>query len=224
MRSFFKFLLVVAIGLSIYLCVDSILRPIRFEQEKSMRYDAVIGRLVDIRTAQVEFRNAHGLYANNFDTLIGFVKYGRIPFVLKEGVLSDRQLEDGLTEEKAAEIVYKKRTREIKRWGLEEFRRDTFYANVLDTVFGKGYPIDSLRYVPFGANHEEFQLRAGDVTTGSGLIVRVFEAKTPFETFMVGLDKQEILNMRLKAEKYGKYPGLMVGNIFEANNNAGNWE
>ena len=224
MRTFFIILLIVAIGLSVYLCVDSILRPIRLESEKYIRFDAVIDRLVDIRTAQVEFKNAHGLYANNFDTLIGFVKYGRIPFVLKEGVLSDKQLEDGLTEDKAAEIVYKNRIRDIKKWGLEGFRRDTFYANVLDTIFGKNYPIDSLRYVPFSRNNDQFQLRAGDINTSSGLSVRVFEARTPYETFMEGLDKQEVINMRLKAEKYGKYPGLMVGNIFEANNNAGNWE
>ncbi len=204
--------------------MDSILRPIHFERDKDIRFDAVISRLVDIRTAQVEFKNFHGLYANDFDTLIGFVKYGRIPFVLKEGVLSDKQLEDGLTEEKAAEIVYKNRTRDIKKWGLEGFRRDTFYANVLDTIFGKNFPIDSLRYVPFSSNNDQFELRAGDITTNSGLIVRVFEARTPYETFMEGLDKQEVINMRLKAEKFSKYPGLMVGNIFEANNNAGNWE
>lgn len=224
MRLFFRILLIIAVGLSVYLCVDSILRPIHFNREKDIRFNAVIGRLIDIRKAQVEFRNYHGLYANDFDTLIGFVKHGYIPFVLKEGVLSDKQLEDGLTEEKAAEIVYKKRTREIKRWGLEGFRRDTFYANVLDTIFGKNYPIDSLRYVPYARNNEQFELRAGDITTTSGLIVRVFEARTPYEVFMAGMDKQEVINMRLKAEKFDKYPGLMVGNIFEANNNAGNWE
>lgn len=224
MRTFFRILLIVAIGLSVYLCVDSILRPIRFDKEKNIRFDAVIDRLIDIRTAQVEFKNAHGMYANNFDTLIGFVKYGRIPFVLKEGVLSDKQLEDGLTEERAAEIVYKKRRWEVKKWGLEDYRRDTFYANVLDTIFGRDFFIDSLRYVPYSRNNDQFQLQAGDIMTSSGLLVRVFEAKTPYETFMKGMDKQEILNMELKAKKFGKYPGLMVGNIFEANNNAGNWE
>lgn len=225
MRTFFKILLAIAACICLYLCIDSILRPIHFEQEKANREAAVIQRLVDIRTAQIEFKNVHGVYAHEFDTLIGFVKYGKLPFVLKEGVLSDKQLEDGLTEEEAAEIVNRGRTREIKKWGLEGFRRETTYVNVLDTIFGASYPIDSLRYVPFGQHHEEFMLQAGDVTTGAaGLLVRVFEAKTPYEVYLNGLDKQEIINMRFKAEKLGKYPGLMVGNIFEANNNAGNWE
>lgn len=225
MKIFFRTLLVCAIGLMAYLCVDSIMRPIRFDQEKSRRDKAVIQRLVDIRTAQVAFKNTHGFYAADFDTLIGFVKYGQLPFVLKEGVLSDKQLEDGLTEWEAARIVAKGNAREIKRLGLEGFRRETTYVSVLDTLFGATYPIDSIRYVPFGQNNEEFMMQAGDVSTGaSGLIVRVFEAKTPMEVYLVGMDKQEVTNLKLTAEKLGKYPGLMVGNIFEANNNAGNWE
>ncbi|MBP5171883.1 MAG: hypothetical protein ILP04_07505 [Bacteroidales bacterium] len=225
MKYFFRVLLVGAICLMAYLCVDSIMRPIRFDREKAIRDQAVIQRLIDIRTAQVAFKNTHGMYADDFDTLINFVKYGELPFVLKEGVLNDKQLEDGLTEWEAARIVQKGNQREIKKWGLEGFRRETTYVNVKDTLFGASFAADSLRYVPFARNNEQFELRAGDVMTGaSGLIVRVFEARTPLEVYLVGMDPQEVLNLRLTAEKLGKYPGLMVGNIFEANNNAGNWE
>lgn len=225
MKLFFRALLICAICLMGYLCVDSIMRPIRFDQEKAIRDKAVIERLIDIRTAQVAFKNAHGMYANEFDTLIGYVKYGQMPFVLKEGELTDQQLENGLTERDAAEIVARGRAWEIKKWGLEGFRRETTYVSVLDTLFGASFPIDSIRYVPYAANGEQFELQAGDVSTGaSGLVVRVFQANTPLETYLVGMDKQEVLNLRLTAEKLGKYPGLMVGNIFEANNNAGNWE
>lgn len=225
MKLFFRTLLVGAICLMTYLCVDSIMRPIRFDQEKAIRDKAVIQRLIDIRTAQIAFKNAHGIFANDFDTLIGYVKYGQMPFVLKEGELNDQQLENGLTEREAAEIVARGKKWEIKKWGLEGFRRETTYVNVLDTLFGASYPIDSLRYVPYAINDAQFELQAGDVSTGaSGLVVRVFQANTPLETYLVGMDKQEVLNLRLTAEKLGKYPGLMVGNIFEANNNAGNWE
>lgn len=225
MKIFFRTLLLIAIALMAYLCYDSIMRPIRFDKEKAIRDNAVIQRLVDIRTAQVAFKNANGIYANDFDTLISFVKHGQIPFVLKEGTLTDQQLENGLTEEEAARIVASGNAKEIAEWGLEGFRRETTLVNVLDTIFGASYPIDSLRYVPFAQHGEEFELQAGDVSTGaSGLFVRVFQANTPMETYLVGMDKQEVLNLRLTAEKLGKYPGLMVGNIFEANNNAGNWE
>ena len=225
MKAVIRTLLVIACCLMVYLCFDSIMRPIRFDREKAVRDNAVIQRLVDIRTAQVAFKNAHGEYANDFDTLINFVKFGQMPFVLKEGVLTDKQLEDGLTEREAAEIVAKGNKRLIAKWGLQGFRRETTYVSVLDTIFGASYPIDSLRYVPYAANGEQFELQAGDVTTGaSGLFVRVFQANTPYETYLVGMDKQEVLNLRLTAEKLEKYPGLMVGNIFEANNNAGNWE
>lgn len=225
MKAVIRTLLVIACCLMAYLCYDSIMRPIRFDREKEQRDNAVIQRLIDIRTAQVAFKNVHGEYANEFDTLINFVKNAEMPFVLKEGVLTDKQLEDGLTEAEAAKIVASGNQKQIEKWGLQGFRRETTYVSVLDTLFGASYPIDSLRYVPYAIHGEQFELQAGDITTGaSGLFVRVFQANTPYETYLVGMDKQEVLNLRLTAEKLEKYPGLMVGNIFEANNNAGNWE
>ena len=77
MRLFFRILLIIAVGLSVYLCVDSILRPIHFNREKDIRFNAVIGRLIDIRKAQVEFVLSR-LYAN-ISILIG-LKHGYIPF------------------------------------------------------------------------------------------------------------------------------------------------
>ena len=36
--------------------------------------------------------------------------------------------------------------------------------------------------------------------------------------------KQLVVNLKDKAEKLEKYPGLRVGSLTEINNNAGNWE
>jgi hypothetical protein len=65
---------------------------------------------------------------------------------------------------------------------------------------------------------------ASIVHTGSGVPIKVFEAKVPYEVYMNGLGEQEIRNMSALAFKYEKYPGLRVGSLTEANNNAGNWE
>ncbi len=96
------------IGL-IYVCYGSIMGPINFDDAKKAREkQAVIARLIDIRKAQLEYRNLHnGQYTASFDTLIDFVKTAKLPFVKKEGVLSDTQLEAGMTEKKAMAIINK---------------------------------------------------------------------------------------------------------------------
>ena len=61
-------------------------------------------------------------------------------------------------------------------------------------------------------------------TAKSGAPFCLLEVKTPYETYLNGLDKQEIANMKDVQTKLGKYCGLMIGSLETANNNAGNWE
>ena len=107
MKTVIKVLLVISIGLLSYFCVMSIVTPIRFTETKDAREKVIIQRLIDIRTAQTEFKDQKGGYTANFDELIGFLKSAKKKSVLKEGSLSDKQLEAGLTEAKAAAIVRK---------------------------------------------------------------------------------------------------------------------
>lgn len=212
----------------VYICYASIMGPINFDNEKTIRDRAVINRLIDIRKAQQEYRMLHKQqYTASFDTLIDFVKNAKIPFVAKEGVLTDKQLEDGLTERKAMNIIdrAKKTGRwdEVRKNGLENFKRDTMWVAVLDTIFPKGFNADSLRYVPFG-NGAQFEIATKSDTTKSGAPIYLLEVKTPYTVYLNGLDKQEIVNLIDVQQKLGKYPGLMMGSIEMPNNNAGNWE
>ena len=113
----------------VYICYASIMGPINFEKAKKHRDKAVVARLIDIRKAQAEYRNIYKQYTASFDTLIDFVKTQKIPFVSKEGVLSDKQLEDGMTEKKAMALINKaKKTnnwKEVEAAGLMGFKRDT---------------------------------------------------------------------------------------------------
>lgn len=192
-----------------YFVVDSPLEQVRFERERNTREDAIVQNLIDIRTAQVKYKEKYGAYTAGFDTLINFVKTDSMPNVLKEGFLTDSMVEAGMTEEKAIKL------------GI--IIRDTTYVPALEAIFGKGYKVDELEYVPF-ANGAKFEMGAGIVRTGSNVPINVFEAKVPYEVYMQGLDKQEVENMKAKAFKFEKYPGLKVGSLAEANNNAGNWE
>lgn len=213
----------------IYICYASIMGPINFEKGKKIRDRKVIAHLIDIRKAQLEYRAQHAQrYTASFDTLIDFVKNAKIPFVLKEGVLSDDQLEDGLTERKAMRIINKaKKTgnyRDVKKKGLEDFKRDTLWVAVLDTIYPKTFNADSLRFVPGTNGIAKFSLATRQDSTRSGIPLYLFEAKVPYEVYLNGLDHQEIVNIIDLKQKLDKYPGLMVGSIESPNNNAGNWE
>ncbi len=201
-------LLIAIVGLA-YLCYDSINSVIEFNRVHKLRTEANIEKLKDIRTAQVAYKSQYEKYTGSFDSLINFVKTDSLKLVKKEGSLSDSLIAEGWTEEKALKL------------GM--IKRDTILVSVLDSLFGKNYHIDSLKYVPFVAN-EEYEMGAGIVQTGSGVKVEVFEAKVHNNVYLDGLDEQEIINLNDKASKLEKYPGLKVGSLEETNNNAGNWE
>ncbi|WP_321333162.1 hypothetical protein [uncultured Bacteroides sp.] len=228
MKAVINTLLGLCVCVLVYICYASVMGPIKFESEKKIRDKQVIARLIDIRKAQQEFRMRNdGKYTASFDTLINFVKTQKIPFVMKEGILSDKQLEDGMTEKKAMSLINKaKKTgnwSEVKAAGLEHFTRDTMWVAVMDTIFSKGFNADSLQYVPFGEG-AKFEMATKSSNTKSGAPIYLLEVKTPYETYLKGLDKQEIANLKDIENKLGKYPGLMVGSLDTPNNNAGNWE
>ena len=227
MKTVFNIVLGVCAIALVYICYASIMGPINFEKAKKHRDKAVVARLIDIRKAQAEYRNIYKQYTASFDTLIDFVKTQKIPFVSKEGVLSDKQLEDGMTEKKAMAIIEKAkktgRYDEVKKWGLENFKRDTMWVAVLDTIYPKGFNADSMKYIPHG-NGAQFEMNVKNDTAKSGAPVYLFEVKAPYETYLSGLDKQEIINLKDLDSKLGKYSGLMVGSIDTPNNGAGNWE
>ncbi len=90
----------------LYLCYESIMQPIQFNKEKDIREAAVKARLIQIKDAEEQYRQQHqGEFCDTLDVLINFIKTARIPHVTKVGELSDKQMESGLTESKAAAIV-----------------------------------------------------------------------------------------------------------------------
>ena len=194
------------------------------QNEKDIRDAAVQTRLIDIRKAQEQYRNLHNQqYTDNFDTLIAFVKNEKIPFVFKQGELSDAQLESGMTEKKAMDIIKKGNAAEIAKNGLQNFRRDTNWIAVVDTIFGKGFNADSLRYIPFG-NGATFQMDTITQIARSGAPFCLLEVKAPYTVYLNGLDAQEINNLIYEQDQLGRYAGLKIGDLETANNNAGNWE
>ena len=227
MKTTIKILLALSIVLLTYMCIMSILTPIRFDAAKDSREKVVIKHLIDIRKLEMEYKDQKGRYTGSFDTLLNFVKHAKKKVVMKEGTLTDKQLDGGLTEAKAVKIVHSGNQKEIAENGLQGFVRDTAYVDMVKAIFPDEYTdetIDQVAIIPFSKN-EKFTLKVkNDYVNSAGITIPLFEASALYKTYLFDLDHQEMLNVIDLQEKLEKFPGLQVGSIDEPNNNAGNWE
>lgn len=210
MRTVIQILLVVAAVVITYFIYQSVQRPIEFDKAKEARYAVTIQKLKDIRKAQVAYKDVYGKFTGSWDTLVDFVAHDSVRNVRAIGELTDSMIEAKITEKKAIQM------------GL--IIRDTVRVSVIEALFGGNYDANSLRYVPVPGEPTEFHLAQTILTTGSGIKVPLFEAKAHNNVILRGLDEQLIINMNDQRRTNDKYPGLRVGSLEEANNNAGNWE
>lgn len=232
-----------------YFCVVSVVTPIKFEETRTAREVAVVKNLVNLRTAEVEYNRQNGRYMADADSLVLFLKTATKKEVMKEGSLTDKQLEAGLTEPKAAKIIEEAKKKALKKqtfasdadlyayiWandkdvienGLSGFRRDTIESNLIQSLYKGEYnanTIGDIIYIPY-TNKVKYEIEVNNnYTTSQGIRVPLFEARAPFETYLGDLNQQELVNLIDKEEKLEHYPGLKVGSVEAPNNNAGNWE
>ena len=184
--------------LLVYLVFDSIRQPVVFENMRKEREIQVVQSLKDIRSTQILFKQTYNRYTGSFDSLIEYVKTGELPIV---NMIPDPE-----------DTTFTKTI------------NDTVgYIKVIDSLFNnrENFDINSLRIVPYSQN-VEFELQAGSIHRG-GLKVAVFEAKTPYQTYLWDLDHQRVNNLRAEMEDLDKYAGLKVGSMDEPSTN-GNWE
>jgi hypothetical protein len=191
------------------MCVQSIMTPINFEKQQKLREKAIVERLIEIRNAQIGYKNVNGIYAADFKELQRFLAEVKIPFLIKEGELTDAQLKEGMTEQEA-----------VKK-GI--IRRDTNWVLAKDTLLGPDYNVASIDKVP-GFEDYTFKLDTATLSSTSGYTVPVFECAVPYDVYLGDLDRQLLFNLKDKAAKLNRYLGLRVGSTKEINNNAGNWE
>jgi hypothetical protein len=159
-------LLLVATVVLAYLVYDSVNSRIVFEEKLGYRQAIVVDKLIDIRTAQTEFKAEKKRYAKTFDELLNFVKYDSISLIKAIGTVPD-----SLTEQQAVEM------------GIVS--RDTSMMAVIDTVL-KGVNIDSLKYIPF-SDGEVFKIDAAKIEKNK-VNVNVFEVSAKYGQFLKGMD------------------------------------
>ena len=245
--------LAIAAVLMAIFCVQSVTTPIKFEDTRAQREVAVIKNLVDLRTAEVEYHHQKGVFTTNLDSLLIFLKTAPKKEVLKEGSLTDKQLEAGLTEHKAVKIIENAKKAalknkkldldpadvdalyayiwendaDVKKNSLQGFRRDTIELNMLQALYKGEYDensIDAIVTIPY-SNGQRFEMETNnDYKTSQGIRVPLFEARAPFASYLGDLNQQELVNLIDRENKLDHFAGLKVGDVYSPNNNAGNWE
>ena len=213
----------------LFICWRSIKDTENFDATVAARENVVKARLMEIRSAEEAWKAQHdGEYCADWSVLIDFVKHGKLPIIMKQGLLTEEQMDKGLTESKAAAIVNSGDQAAIIANGLQNFRRDTVWVSLQDSLYNyEGFVADSLRYIPFSQG-DTFELIACPNTTRSGTIMQVMECNAPDSSFLKGMGKagkRLIYNRNEEANAKGAYPGLKIGDAGNNwNNNAGNWE
>ncbi len=188
-----------------YEVYESIMEPVKYRKDTLAREKIIINKLDEIKTLQIEFRKLNGRYTSSFDTLINFYEDGRMPLVLKNGVVPDT-----LTEEKALQM------------GI--ITRDTTYIPIKDTLLKnvENLNIKNLAIVPFTKGKVKFEMQASTVTRAN-FKVPVFEVKCYKKDYLAGIKEQDLLQNDLKIMKEDdKFPGLILGSLTEPSTD-GNW-
>ena len=176
-----------AVGL-LFICWRSIRDTEDFDATVAARENVVKARLMEIREAEEAYKVQHGgEYCADWSVLINFVKTGKLPIVMKQGVLTEDQMNQGLTESKAAAIVNSGDQAAIAASGLQNFRRDTVWVSLQDSLYNyEGFVADSMRYIPFSQG-DTFEIIACPNTTRSGSIIQVMECNAPDSSFLKGM-------------------------------------
>ena len=248
-RITFQILLSAAAVFLAWMCIDSVVTPIRFEETREQREVKVIKHLMDIRVAENEYKLVKGYYTADLDSLVLFLRTTPKKEVLKEGALTDKQLENKMTEHKAVKILQTAKAKalakmtfesdsalyayvwandkDVKANDLQGFRRDTIFKNMIETLYKGEYTeatIGDIIYIPY-TDHQRFEIEVNNgYATSQGIHVPIMAARAHYNTYLHDLDKQELTNLIDKEQKLDHYPGLMFGSVDAPNNNAGNWE
>ena len=222
-----------AIVTLVYLNVETVAKPVRFEDDMNARKDVAIQRLKDIRTLQEAHKNVAGYYATTMDSLKLFYNEGKMTVVLQIG-----NHDDSLAVANTAALQKKLKAKGVKDEDMQqalyqEHLKDSTLKIVCavesqhpvkSTLFTDRpkFVVDSLEFIPFSGG-QKVEMKA-EVREVSGVKVPLFEAKVPFKALLKGLDKQLVVNEIAEKQDLDLYPGLKVGDIEKPNNNAGNWE
>lgn len=190
-----------------YKIYDSINGPIKFNEEKNVRYAKVINRLKDIRTAQIAHRDVKGVFSNNFDSLIKFIDEGQFTLI----------------EKRDSSFLEYDRTYRIDML-REIIVIDTLgTVPVKDSLFATSLSYKNMAFIPIeGVDDQKFEI-AAKVIDKNGYKVPVFEVKVKKNVILFDQNKDLIKQENETIAVDGvNGPEIILGSLSNVSTN-GNW-
>ncbi len=188
-----------------YITFMSVYKEIQFNQLKEKNYKVVIKQLIDIRNAQLGYKEVKGEYAGNFNSLISFVENGKIP----------------ITQRRDSTVLDKEKTKLFG--GVETFKTITLtdtlgYYTIKDSIFKGDTRYKKMMDVNVGKAGSKFTLKAGKLDN-----IPVFEASIDKALILDGEEPYLIEKEKQAFSIAGvKGPTVKIGSMEEVNTN-GNW-
>jgi hypothetical protein len=158
----FNIVLALLIAGLIFYLYKIIQEPIIFEREKKVRYKQTVSRLKDIRTAQLAYKDLHGKFSKDFNTLITSLKNDTYPEVKIIGNPDDT----------TRAVVY-----------------DTTFVPLKERAFKDApFNLDSMQFIPYSGG-VKFTMDAGEVEKNK-IKIQVFEAYAEEKVFLKELKEE----------------------------------
>lgn len=187
-----------------YLTFMSVYGEIQFNQLKEKRYAVVIKKLIDIRDAELAYKQVNGKFTDNFDELVKFIDNGQFTITQRR----DSTIKDAVL---------------TKQFGVDMFKDiviiDTLGKRpVKDSLFGADTRYKNMMNVPGGQPGAKFKLQAGLLDD-----IPVFEASVDKAVILYDQDKNLIEKEEQVVAVDGvNGPTLTVGSMNEIKTK-GNW-
>lgn len=211
---------IVALAIVLY---NSIMKPVKFDNEYNKRREACAQHLKTIRTLEDAYKLTYGAYTGSFDTLINRLMNEDSMRVVSKVINYDKIPADvdinEIPESEAVKAGYISRV-EMCVNPIAKLREDSklpIIDNDGRTRQMTDEEIRNVRIVPYPKGEKnEFELAAGQVEK-SGFMVPVFECKVPLTVLLSDMDHQQVVNKISEIEKVaGRYAGWKVGDMKNA--------
>ncbi len=189
-----------------YFIYQSVNAPIEFKKIKQERFAKVISTLKDIRNSQEAYKSVNGKFANDFNTLVGFIDTGKY-------IITQQRDSSYMEFDKAYGIDMLKEVKIIDTLG---------FVSVKDSLFKKDDRYKTMMNVPYAQNSEKFEMKAGIIDKG-GYKASVFEAKVKKDIVLYDQPKELLAreNVQINVEEVNGSE-IKVGSMNDVSTN-GNW-
>lgn len=196
-------LLLVLAGFLGYQIYGGIMEPIKFNEEKVVKYAEVVNSLKIIRDAEVKYYEVYGKYTKDKAGLIQFVDTAQLALTETKTIVEQVN--------KGGGIIVDEEKRVTDTIGYEpviKYFKDRDYKNMFK--------------VP-GVPNTEFELEVGEVEKVQGLMQPTFRARTPKRGILEGMN-ESLVKQELEAIETDQIKGeyVSVGSLEEVTT-GGNW-